>query len=142
MTQMSSNRSYSDTELAQRRDFDRSRPLERDSSADLIGSDRVEGTNVYSTDGEKIGHIKKVMLGKRSGRVEYAVMSFGGFLGIGEEQHPLPWEALDYDESVGGYVVTIDKERLRDAPRFAENDQPTYDQDFGQRIYAYYGVLY
>ncbi|RIV81787.1 PRC-barrel domain containing protein [Aurantiacibacter xanthus] len=139
---MSTTRTYSDAELAQRRDFDRSRPLERDSSADLIGSDRVEGTSVYATDGEKIGHIKKVMLGKRSGRVEYAVMSFGGFLGIGEEQHPLPWEALDYDESVGGYVVNIDKERLRDAPRFAESDQPSYDQEFGQRIYAYYGLLY
>ena len=133
---------FSDAELSQRRDFDRSRPRERDMSGDLIGSDRVEGTAVYSTDGEKIGHIKKVMLGKRSGRVEYAVMSFGGFLGIGEDQHPLPWEALDYNESVGGYVVSIDKEQLHDAPRFSATDEPTYDQEYGQKVYAYYGVLY
>ena len=142
MPQTSNTRQFSDAELTQRREFERSRPRERDAHSDLIGSDRVEGTSVYSTDGEKIGHIKKVMLGKRSGRVEYAVMSFGGFLGIGEDQHPLPWEALDYDESVGGYVVNIDKERLHDAPRFSANDEPTYDQDYGQRVYAYYGLLY
>ena len=142
MDQTSSTMQYSDSELAQRRDFDRSRPRERDSHNDLIGSDRVEGTSVYSTDGEKIGSIKTVMIGKRSGRVEYAIMSFGGFLGIGEEYHPLPWEALDYNESVGGYVVSIDKDRLRDAPRYSESEQPTYDQDYGQKVYSYYGVLY
>ena len=142
MTQASNNLRYSETELAQRREFDRSRPVARDSHTDLIGSDRVEGTAVYATDGEKIGHIKKVMLGKRSGRVEFAVMSFGGFLGIGEEQHPLPWEALDYDEKVGGYVVNIDKDRLREAPRYSEREEPTYNRDYGEKVYAYYGVLY
>ncbi|WP_241657406.1 PRC-barrel domain-containing protein [Aurantiacibacter suaedae] len=142
MSQTTNTMQFSDSELSQRREFDRSRPRERDASKDLIGSDRVEDTNVYSADGEKIGHISKLMIGKRSGRVEYAVMSFGGFLGIGEDQHPLPWEALDYDESMGGYVVNIDKDRLREAPRYSASEEPTYDQQFGERVYAYYGVLY
>ena len=56
------------------------------------------------------------MIDKRSGKVAYAVMSFGGFLGMGESYHPLPWEVLDYDERQGGYVVDLDKERLQNAP--------------------------
>ncbi len=130
------------TTLDQRREFDRSRPLERDESRFLISSDKVEGTEVFSTDGEKIGQIEHLMIGKRSGRVEYAVMGFGGFLGIGESYNPLPWEALDYDTDKGGYVVNIDKDRLKDAPRFEKNSEPAWTRDFGQEVYAYYGVMY
>ncbi len=130
------------TTLDQRREFDRSRPLERDESRFLISSDKVEGTEVFSTDGEKIGQIEELMIGKRSGRVEYAVMSFGGFLGIGESYNPLPWEALDYDTDKGGYVVNIDKDLLKDAPRFEKNSAPTWTREFGQEVYAYYGVMY
>jgi hypothetical protein len=64
---------------------------------DLIGSDKVEGTNVYGADGNKIGSIERVMIGKRSGKVDYAVLSFGGFLGIGDEHYPLPWASLKYN---------------------------------------------
>lgn len=131
-----------DNELNARREFDRSRPLERDESHDLISSDRVDGTPVYSTDREKIGHIDHLMIGKRSGRVEYAVMNFGGFLGIGESHHPLPWAALDYDTDVGGYVVNIDKDRLRAAPQYDRDSQPLFDRAYGQNIYAYYGLMY
>lgn len=130
------------TELEQRRDFDRSRPLERDETSNLIASGKVEGTAVYATDGEKIGHIDQLMIGKRSGRVEYAVMNFGGFLGIGERQHPLPWDALDYDTERGGYVVNIDKNKLKDAPSYASGQQPPYDRQYGQTVYSYYGFVY
>ncbi len=133
---------FSDAELERRRDFERSRPLERDESDNLISSDKVEGTKVFATDGEEIGHIKKLMIGKRSGRVEYAVMSFGGFLGLGESYHPLPWDTLDYHTGKGGYVVNIDKERLKEAPRFDGENEPPYDRKFGEGIYAYYGVMY
>ncbi|BBC71365.1 photosystem reaction center subunit H [Altererythrobacter sp. B11] len=134
--------SYSDAELDRRREYDRSRPVERDETHNLISSDKVDGTPVYSLDGEKVGHIDHLMIGKRSGRVEYAVMSFGGFLGIGESYHPLPWETLDYDTDRGGYVVNIDKAKLRDAPHYEANAAPPFDRAYGQNVYTYYGVLY
>jgi PRC-barrel domain len=68
----------------------------------LIGSDKVEGTNVYGADGEKVGYIERVMIDKISGKVSYAVLSFGGLLGIGDDQYPLPWQALKYDANLGG----------------------------------------
>ena len=60
-------------------------------TAGLIGSDKVEGTNVYGATGEKIGSIERVMIDKRSGQVAYAVLRFGGFLGIGSDYYPIPW---------------------------------------------------
>ena len=136
------NQDYSEAELDKRREFDRSRPIEREEGHRLISSDRVEGTAVYSAKGEKIGTIDHLMIGERSGRVEYAVMSFGGFLGMGESYHPLPWEALDYDTDKDGYVVDVDKERLQQAPSYGEDQRPDYDRDYGQAIYSYYGVIY
>lgn len=133
---------YSKEELEKRRDFDRSRPLERDETSNLISSDKVDGTAVYATDGEKLGHIDHLMIGKRSGRVEYAIMSFGGFLGIGESYHPVPWEALDYDTAKGGYVASIDKERLKIAPHYEGSNSPAYDRTYGQTVYGYYGLMY
>ena len=124
------------------RELDRSGPLARDESHDLISSDRVDGTPVLATDGERIGHIDHLMIGKRSGRVEYAVMNFGGFLGIGEKHHPLPWDALDYDPDMGGYVVNIDKDRLADAPQYEKTSEPAFDRAYGENIYAYYGLMY
>ncbi len=121
---------------------ERNRPLERDESNNLIGSNKVEGTIVYATDGEKIGSVDHLMIGKRSGRVEYAVMSFGGFLGMGERFHPLPWDALDYDTNEGGYVVGIDKGRLKEAPSFERNSQPSFDRQFGESVHKYYGTTY
>lgn len=143
MTQTTSNETrYSDAELDRRREFDQSRPLERDETHSLISSEKVDGTKVYATDGEHIGHISHVMIGKRSGRVEYAVMNFGSFLGMGGSYHPLPWDALDYSTDRNGYVVNIDKSKLRDAPSYAEGSQPAFDRQYGQSVYNYYGVMY
>src|SRR5712672_2266072 len=69
----------------------------------LIGSDKVEGTAVYGAGDSKIGHIERVMIDKLSGKVSYAVLSFGGFLGIGDDHYPLPWQPLKYDTNLGGY---------------------------------------
>ncbi|HTN13221.1 MAG TPA: PRC-barrel domain-containing protein [Sphingomonadaceae bacterium] len=118
------------------------RAVERDETTDLISSDRVDGTAVYSTDGEKLGHIAHLMIGKRSGKVNYAVMSFGGFLGLGESYHPIPWDALDYDTGKDGYVVNIDKEKLHDAPYYTRDAVPVFDANFGNGLYRYYGVFY
>ena len=133
---------YSDSELDKRREYDRSRPLERDETSNLISSRKVEGTPIYNTKGDKLGSVDHVMIGKRSGRVEFAVMSFGGFLGMGEQYHPLPWDVLDYDTDKDGYVVDIDKETLEKGPTFEKGNQPEYDRDYGETVYTYYGVIY
>ena len=73
----------------------------------LIGSDKVEGTAVYGPDDQKIGSIERVMIDKKSGRVSYAVLSFGGFLGIGDDYYPLPWQSLKYDTTLGGYRTGV-----------------------------------
>ncbi|MBV9062382.1 MAG: PRC-barrel domain-containing protein, partial [Alphaproteobacteria bacterium] len=73
----------------------------------LIGSDKVEGTEVYRSNGDRIGTIERVMIDKLSGNVAYAVMSFGGFLGIGDDHYPIPWPLLTYNERLGGYEVNI-----------------------------------
>ena len=118
------------------------RPMARDETHDLIASDRVEGTTVYNRDGERLGTISKFMVGKRNGRVEYAVMGFGGLFGMGERDYPLPWNVLTYDTDKGGYVVDLDKDKLEKAPSFERGQDPTYDRDYGEQVYTYYGVIY
>jgi len=108
---------------------------------DLIGSDKVEGTDVYGPDRNKIGYIERVMIGKRSGKVDYAVLSFGGFLGIGDDHYPLPWSSLTYNEDLGGYQVNITEAQLQNAPKYAnENDWDWSDQRRGRQVYDYYGA--
>ena len=107
----------------------------------LIASNRVEGTAVYNRQGERLGEVYNFMVDKYSGQVAYAVMSFGGFLGIGESYHPLPWKVLDYDKRMGGYVVDLDKDKLRAAPSFSRDQTPDWsDRDWGTRVHDYYGV--
>ena len=91
----------------------------------LIESDRVEGTYLYDPQGNEIGSIKRLTIDKLSGRVVYAVMTFGGFLGIGAEEHSVPWGKLTYDTSLGGYRTDITKNELQGAPAFSRD--PAYD---------------
>jgi hypothetical protein len=95
----------------------------------LIGSDRVEGTPVRRPNGDKVGEIKRVMIDKLSGNVAYAVLSFGGFLGLGARFHPLPWSALKYNPTLSAYELDLSDEQLRKAPSFGERD----DFDWGDR---------
>ncbi|ONG50296.1 photosystem reaction center subunit H [Pseudoroseomonas deserti] len=97
---------------------DRSGDVERDESTSLISSEKVEGTAVYDTAGNKLGSIHSVMIGKTDGRVSYAVLSFGGFLGIGTDYYPVPWNQLKYDTRQDGYVIGITREQLEGAPRY------------------------
>ena len=90
----------------------------RRETVSLIGSDKVEGTPVYGRDDNKIGTVQRVMLDKISGKVAYAVISFGGFLGMGEDYFPMPWASLKYDTGLGGYRVGITEDQLNNAPRF------------------------
>ena len=82
------------------------------SASSVISSDKVHGTNVFNPNGEKLGSIESLVLDKLSGKVRYAVMEFGGFLGMGTDVYPLPWETLKYDTNLGGYVVTLTREQL------------------------------
>jgi len=113
--------------------------LARDELGTLISSRRVEGTSVYNRAGESLGTIDHVMIDKLTGQVGYAVMSFGGFLGIGEKYHPLPWGVLDYEVSKGGYVVDLDKRTLEGAPIYETNDAERWgDRGWRKRVDEYY----
>jgi hypothetical protein len=94
--------------------------MEAGETGSLIGSDKVEGTAVYGADHQKIGSIERVMIDKRSGKVSYAVLSFGGFLGIGDDHYPLPWQPLKYDTNLGGYVTGITESQLNGAPKYRD----------------------
>jgi hypothetical protein len=82
----------------------------------LISSDKVEGTSVRRSNGDNIGTIEHVMLDKQSGRIAYAAMSFGGFLGIGSEYRALPWSALRYNLDLDAYELNVTDDQLRNAP--------------------------
>ena len=104
---------------------------------DLIGSDKVEGTNVYRSNGEKAGQIERVMLGKTSGKIAYAVMSFGGFLGVGHDHYPVPWARLKYNERLGGYELNVSDQELKGAPKY---DATNWNREQDKKVYDYYGV--
>jgi sporulation protein YlmC with PRC-barrel domain len=107
----------------------------------LISADKVEGTAVYNREGDKLGSIQTVMIDKVSGKVAYAVMSFGGFLGIGDRYHPLPWDVLTYDTSQGGYVVDRDRSMLEGAPTYGTSETPNWgDPGWNQQVHDYYGA--
>lgn len=90
-----------------------------DETGNLISSDKVQGTAVYGPNDEKVGSITSVMIEKVSGRVSYAVLGFGGILGIGDDHYPLPWNSLKYDTRIGGYRTGITVDQLKGAPKYA-----------------------
>jgi hypothetical protein len=116
----------------------RSRSVATEETWDLIASDKVEGTAVYDRRGERLGSVYNFMVGKRSGQVAYAVMSFGGWLGMGESYHPLPWNTLTYDTDLGGYVVSLDKDRLRNAPSHRADSDTSSDAGYWRRVKDYW----
>ncbi|MBR0657586.1 PRC-barrel domain containing protein [Roseomonas arctica] len=109
----------------------------------LISSDRVEGTSVYNTAGDKLGSIHTLMIEKTSGHVSYAVMSFGGFLGLGESYHPLPWNQLHYSTEHDGYVVALTEEQLKGGPRYETANESDWSRDnrsWPTVVDSYYGT--
>jgi hypothetical protein len=107
----------------------------------LIASDKVQGTNVYNTAGDNLGSIHDLMIDKLSGKVAYAILSFGGFLGIGNDYHPLPWSVLKYDTNMGGYVVHLDKSKLERSPSYHVGDEPAWgNREYETQLHDYYGV--
>jgi hypothetical protein len=111
-------------------------------TSQLIASDKVEGTAVYNHSGDRLGSVYNFMVNKRSGQVAYAVLSFGGFLGMGSNYHPLPWNELAYDTSLGGYVVNRTKEQLEGAPSYSTSELQSWDDTgYRGRIDDYYNGL-
>ncbi len=110
-------------------------------SGKLIAAHKVQGTSVYNTALEKLGSVEDIMIDKASGRIAYAVLSFGGFLGIGDHYFPLPWEKLSYNKELGGYVVDVSRETLEGAPSYSDSATAEWnDEDWGRGVYAHYGV--
>ena len=109
-------------------------------ASSVISSDKVIGTHVYNPNGDKLGSVESLMIDKISGNVRYAVMEFGGFLGMGRDVYPLPWETMKYDTNLGGYVVSLSKEQLEGAPRYDRETSQDYSDEYGRKVHDYYGV--
>ncbi len=108
-------------------------------TADVIGSDKVQGTVVYSSGGEKMGSLERLMIEKTSSKVSYAVVSFGGFLGIGHDHYPVPWRTLQYDKALKGYRTTLPKEKLKEAPSHAPDGHWDWeDPKHAQKVEEFY----
>src|SRR2546428_243254 len=103
-----------------------------------IAADRVQGTGGYNAAGEHLGEVEDVIIDKVSGNVTLAVMSFGGFLGVGEKCHPIPWSMLKYDVDKGGYVVPLDRKALHGAPSYDVTEMQFGDEAWNRRVYDYY----
>jgi sporulation protein YlmC with PRC-barrel domain len=108
-----------------------------------ILASRVNGTNVYNSAGDKIGQVEDVVLDKESNRIMFAALGVGGFLGMGEKFHPVPWSMLDYDKSKGGYVVPVSNDVLKNAPTSDLSELTKNDGKFAdlrETSYNYYKV--
>jgi sporulation protein YlmC with PRC-barrel domain len=110
----------------------------RDTGGQLIAATKVNGTAVYDSAGTRLGSVYDVLLDKVSGRADYAVLSFGGFLGIGDRYHPLPWNQLRYDTRLGGYVVGLDRGQLEGAPNYDAADLGGWGGSHTRDVDRYY----
>ena len=114
---------------------------DRRETVSLIGSDKVDGTAVYGADDGKIGNVQRVMIDKMSGKVAYAVISFGGFMGMGEDYYPMPWANLKYDTRLGGYRVGVTEDQLKGAPKYSNDNAWNWNDPARARsVNDYYGV--
>lgn len=105
----------------------------------LIASNKVEEMAVRTRDGEKMGHVYSYMINKRTGTVTHAVLSLGGFLGMGKSYYPLPFELLTYNPVDDVYLVTVDRHLLEGGPSWS-NNAPSFDQAYADRVASYYGT--
>ena len=107
----------------------------------LMGAETLVGNDVYNPQGEDLGDVKEIMLDISSGRVSYAVLSFGGFLGMGEKLFAVPWDALTLDTVNKRFTLNVLKAKLEDAPGFDKDCWPNMsDQTWAKGIHDYYGT--
>jgi len=112
--------------------------LKKDETYSLISADKVSGTDVYNAQGNQLGEVEDIMIDKLSGKVAYAVIAFGGFLGMGEQRRALPWSVLKYEPRRDGYVVGAADETLKDIPDIGEGAYA--DPEWGARVHQHFGV--
>lgn len=109
-------------------------------SQTILSASTLEGDNVKNAEGENLGDIKDIMIDTTTGQVEYYVVSFGGFLGIGDKYFAVPPQAISADTEHHCMILNIDKERLKDAPGFDKDDWPDMaDPSFRDQVYTHYG---
>lgn len=107
----------------------------------LMTASTLEGDKVVNRQGEDLGEIDEIMLDVPRGRIAYAVMSSGGFLGMGEKLFAIPWSALTLDTDNKCFVLDVDRQRLKDAPGFDKDNWPSMpDTEFDSRVHSYYGT--
>jgi hypothetical protein len=106
-----------------------------------MGADTLNGNDVFNQQDEDLGDIKEIMLNMRTGRISYAVLSYGGFLNFGEKLFAVPWEALKLDTKNKRFVLNVEKKRLESAPGFDKDNWPNMaDEAWAEGIHAYYGT--
>jgi sporulation protein YlmC with PRC-barrel domain len=106
----------------------------------VLGASTLKGDKVINLQGENLGDIQEIMIDLERGRVAYAVLSFGGFLGLGDKLFAIPWEALTIDMAEKRFVLNVDKELLKRAPGFDKDRWPDMtDPAWGAELYTYYG---
>ncbi len=116
-------------------------PRRRGPGPELMGAHTLTGNDVVNELDESLGDIKEIMLDMRSGRVAYAVLSFGGLLGMGDKLFAVPWSALKLDTNNERFVLNVEKSRLESAPGFDRNAWPNMaDSSWERGIHAYYGT--
>jgi sporulation protein YlmC with PRC-barrel domain len=108
---------------------------------EVMGASTLSGDSVVDRNGDSVGEIKEIMVDVPTGRVAYAVLSFGGFLGMGDKLFAVPWSALVLDTDHKQFVLDVDKERLKDAPGFDKDHWPSMAQPtWASTVYKFYGV--
>ena len=108
---------------------------------EVMAADTLEGDKVVNRQGESLGEIEHIMLDVPSGRIAYAVLSFGGVMGIGDKLFAIPWNALTLDADQHCFVLDIDQDRLRNAPGFDKDHWPAMaDRNWGEQVFSYYNV--
>ena len=107
----------------------------------LLSANSLQKTDVRNTEGKDIGHIEEIMINPDDGTVAYAVLSFGGFLGVGDKLFAVPWQAFTIDTSKEEFILDVSKEFLHDAPGFDKDNWPmTPDDEWYDTVYTYYGL--
>jgi sporulation protein YlmC with PRC-barrel domain len=105
----------------------------------VLSASSVTGDAVVNRAGEDLGKIEEVMLDTKSNHIAYAVLSFGGFLGMGDKLFAVPWSALQIDAANKRFILDVSKEQLENAPGFDKDNWPDMaDRTFGSSVYKYY----
>ena len=107
----------------------------------VLSADSLKNEKVVNSKGQDLGNIKEYMIDLDTGSVAYCVLSFGGFLGVGDKLFAVPWQAMTLDTEEHRFILDVDKERLKNAPGFDKDNWPgTQDREFQSEVYRFYNV--